>query len=278
MHNFEIAFQSLQGPKKVNEDTLKTCIQTDRKGHPILIAIVADGLGGYKAGDIASRYVTEQIEHWFYQHYAMLFQANFNAQHVAQQLQQLFFAMNDQLFQAMQLRGQKLGTTCSVLILYRGQSIIVHVGDSRVYRLQKSLLKRTQIEQLTQDHAWVQTEIEEGRLTKEQARIHNRRNVLLQCLGIEQALAPQVSLGTYVESDMFLLCTDGVHEVLAEQALFAPLLQSTFKPLSLQHRLSNWMNKLTPLFRDNASVILIADKNVNTVASIKNKITRLLKS
>ena len=84
-----------------------------------------------------------------------------------------------------------------------GWYLIVHVGDSRVYGLTED------VQQLTKDQTYVQREIDAGRLTKEQARQHPRRNVLLQCVGVQEKITPEWKSGVYYPGMGFLVCSDG---------------------------------------------------------------------
>lgn len=256
---------SHKGPKQVNEDAGAISKRQDAAGNNVVLAIIADGLGGYEAGDVASTYVVNELKNWFNNH---LDANEISFQKVSNDLQALFFKMNDYLIEMKNNKQIQLGTTCSALFMYRGRYVIKHVGDSRIYLLkQKRLFSGTwkndskRLQQLTEDHSWVQSFVDDRQLTKEQARLHPKRNVLTQCIGVEQKLAPFTVSGEYSEEDYFLLCSDGFHELYSEDVLAEMLIISSQKSDAFQatadaalvHCLSN--SKLS----DNVTLLLVQD-------------------
>jgi protein phosphatase len=106
-----------------------------------------------------------------------------------------------------------MGTTLSVLALTQknGRGVIVHVGDSRVYRLRAG-----RMEQLTRDHTWVQERIDAGVLTPEQAKSHPYSSILTRVLGTEERILPDVLALDIEPDDIFLLCSDGLTGMVSD--------------------------------------------------------------
>jgi protein phosphatase len=105
-----------------------------------------------------------------------------------------------------------MGTTLTAVRLVQPDTaVVVHVGDSRCYRLRSGELER-----LTTDHTWVAREVAAGRLDADAARVHPRSHVLTRALGIDRMSEPDVARHEARPGDLFLLCTDGLHNMLAD--------------------------------------------------------------
>jgi protein phosphatase len=109
-----------------------------------------------------------------------------------------------------------MGTTLTVLAgsAKSGRGVIVHIGDSRVYRLRDGRL-----EQLTRDHTWVQDRVDAGVLTQEQARIHPYSSILTRVLGTEERVVPDVIGLELQENDLYLLCSDGLTGMVSDEVV-----------------------------------------------------------
>ncbi len=169
------------------------------------LMVVADGMGGHRGGATASKMAatiikTEYLNNEFIDPPTTLKHALESA--------------NAQIYAAAQtnpeLRG--MGTTCSALVVRRGVAHFAHVGDSRIY-----LIRGEEIHQLTQDHSLVASMVREGLLTKDEADVHPRRNVLQRSMGVIENVEIDVSSALAVEpGDTFILCSDGLHGLVKE--------------------------------------------------------------
>lgn len=108
-----------------------------------------------------------------------------------------------------------LGTTLTVLLVVGARYSIVHVGDSRVYEINKS----GKVKQLTEDQTFVHRELLAGRMTKEEAATHPKRNVLLQCIGSSKKVEPEVVHGNVKKEACYLLCSDGFRHALSNEQI-----------------------------------------------------------
>jgi protein phosphatase len=177
------------------------------------IALVADGMGGHRAGDQASKLVADDV-------FSRL-QALFDPKG-GNSLSDLGGRMAEAVRKADQLvraagRADRtlegMGTTLTVLLVERRSErfVIAHVGDSRAYRLRSGTL-----EQLTRDHTWIWEQVEAGRITRDQAWGHPHANFITQALGLDGPAEPDVMESLARPGDVFLLCSDGLTGMLRD--------------------------------------------------------------
>ena len=179
--------------------------------------VVADGMGGAHAGEVASQMLVEIVR---------IVLENVTAPRDEKLLAQAIMVANAKILETAKQHEeyQGMGTTATILSLNGATAYFAHVGDSRLYRLRGG-----EFQQLTEDHSYVETLVRRGELTAEQARVHPMKNVLLQAVGaVENVL---VDAGNFsVESgDKFLLCTDGLTNMV-DDAKIAEILQATENP------------------------------------------------
>jgi protein phosphatase len=167
-------------------------------------AILADGMGGLSAGDLASRTAA-----------AVVLEALTQAEHISEDILRTAISLaNDRVLALAQLpAGAAMGTT---LVVWQdvgsGQCFIAHVGDSRAYRLRRQFL-----EALTEDHSVVQQLINEGLISRSEARVSPQRNVITRAVGLEAAIEVDVRSWVRARGDVFLLCSDGLTDMLSER-------------------------------------------------------------
>lgn len=178
------------------------------------IFIVADGMGGHQAGEVASRLAVQAVQQSFFKQ---------NSHPVNHRLQAAFVAANECVYaQADGGAHQRMGTTCTVLALVDGQGHIGHAGDSRAYSIEADA-----IVQLTRDHTVATDMLEAGILTNAEAEVHPRRHALTRAIGVEADVDVDViSPLPLTPRTRYLLCSDGLLQVpaaeLQEIALLLP--------------------------------------------------------
>ncbi|MCV2491232.1 protein phosphatase 2C domain-containing protein [Geodermatophilus sp. YIM 151500] len=172
---------------------------------PRLLA-VADGMGGHAAGDVASKVVIAALEH---------LDDDTPTGDLLQALRQAVFDGSEHLREVIrespQLEG--MGTTLTAILFAGGRLALCHVGDSRAY-----LVRDGQLSQITHDDTFVQTLIDDGRITPEEANSHPQRSLLLRALN-GQDVEPDLSMREVREGDRYLLCSDGLSGVVSEETL-----------------------------------------------------------
>ncbi len=199
------------GGRETNQDTYLvrplSAAGPSQNGQAFLIA-VADGMGGYQGGDIASRTATELLEDLF---------AREMSQDVASALKQAFRRANDAIFQRSQAEGTNgpMGTTLVAAVIQGPYATIASVGDSRAY-----LVRANQLTQVTQDHSLVAEQITQGALSESDARRSPQRNILTHALGHREQLdrkMPGIFEITLLPEDRLFLCSDGFYDVLQRE-------------------------------------------------------------
>jgi len=184
---------------------------------------VADGMGGHRAGDVASRTLVEMLDGLFtssvYQQ-----QVAYSPQHADYYvvvLKEVLEQANEQIYNSSasnpELSG--MGTTATVVLIAEGRLFWGHVGDSRAY-----LLRNGSLQQLTHDHTWVAEQVSAGQMTPEEAARHPRRNVLTQSLGNSLLVRVERGVQPVQPDDVLLLCSDGLSGVVSDAEMQATLL------------------------------------------------------
>jgi PPM family protein phosphatase len=172
--------------------------------------VVADGMGGHAAGEVASKMVAEIVPRELAPVPDL---KNARAEHdMADALRRANLAIFQRTVSETDKQG--MGTTASVLMLGEGRYIIGQVGDSRVYLLRDGLLR-----QVTKDHSYVQEQVDAGFLTPEQARYHPYSNVITRCVGASAEVEPDTYSGELQNGDVFLLASDGLTGMVDDRRL-----------------------------------------------------------
>jgi serine/threonine protein phosphatase PrpC len=172
---------------------------------PRLLA-VADGMGGHAAGDVASKVVIAALQH---------LDDDTPSGDLLQSLREAVFDGSEHLREVIrdspQLEG--MGTTLTAILFAGGRLALCHVGDSRAY-----LLRDGQMSQITHDDTFVQTLIDDGRITAEEANSHPQRSLLLRALN-GQEVDPDLSMREARAGDRYMLCSDGLSGVVSEETI-----------------------------------------------------------
>ena len=192
-----------------NEDNMAFVIPKDlqvmaSKG---ALFIVADGMGGHAAGEVASEIAVDTISNMYYQE---------DSNDVAVSLLRAIRRANASIHQraAENLLRTGMGTTCVAAVLRGNMAYIANVGDSRAY-----LFRGNQVKQISHDHSWVAEQVRAGLLTEEQARTHAQRNVITRCLGTQAEVDVDVFHEVLHEGDSLVLCTDGLSGLVSDEEL-----------------------------------------------------------
>jgi len=172
--------------------------------------IVADGMGGHAAGEVASE-MAVQIVSTELGSLRGLSDAE-AASRMRSAIRKANAAIFDRTLAEHDKRG--MGTTATVMVLFSRRYLIGQVGDSRAY-----LLREGDLLQLTKDHSYVQEQVDAGLLTPEQARTHPYSNVITRCVGANEDVAPDIYFGNLERGDVVLLASDGLTGMLEDQQL-----------------------------------------------------------
>ena len=167
-----------------------------------VFAIVCDGMGGAKAGNVASETAVKVISEYVLHSYRI----GMDPFKIEKMLTNAIESANIDIFEKAskntELSG--MGTTAVVALIESSKAVIAHVGDSRAYLVNDELL------QLTKDHSVVQTLLESGKITPEDAKVHPRKNVITRALGAEKDIVADCIQIEFLKGQTLLLCTDGL--------------------------------------------------------------------
>ncbi|MEO8563848.1 MAG: Stp1/IreP family PP2C-type Ser/Thr phosphatase [bacterium] len=209
------------------------------------IFIVADGMGGHAAGEVASEMAVQIVQRELTA--VRDLDSDDVVQLVASALKLANRAIHERTLTEVDKQG--MGTTASVLLLAGARYLIGQVGDSRVY-----LLRDSSFSQLTKDHSYVQEQVDAGYLTPEQARYHPYSNVITRCVGAGSDVEPDIYRGEAKPGDTFLVASDGLTGMVDDRRL-AQLLSSRAEPERKVHALIAEANGRGGL--DNITAIIV---------------------
>ncbi len=187
--------------REKNEDSFLAIKIDDNK----FLFTVADGMGGYEKGDVASKIAVEETKKFF--------KTGFNS--FNEDIKKLFFTVNRKIIDYSKKNLiKKIGTTLTILYIENDKFFIAHIGDSKIYRISNKL------EQLTKDHSFVEMLLENKLITRDEALNHPKRNVLSQALGIKEEISPQIE-GPYFlnDNERFIVSSDGLPSALNEKEI-----------------------------------------------------------
>ena len=232
------------------------------------IFVVADGMGGHAAGEVASemavRFVARELESL----------RGLSDEQVAERMRTAVRAANGAIFERTLTEHDKrgMGTTVTALTLFATRFLIGQVGDSRAY-----LLRDGRLSQLTKDHSYVQEQVDAGYLTPEQARTHPYSNVITRCVGANSEVMPDIYVGTVKPKDVFLLASDGLTGMLEDyqlQELLSPerMPQDEVDALIAEANRHGGLDNITAIIVRVDSVDPPPEDDVKTQAPTRNKV------
>jgi protein phosphatase len=218
--------------------------------------VVADGLGGHAAGEVASRIVVDKIGE-FIAHTAERdrtwpVEYEVDLSYDGNRLKAALLLADLGIQNDIQVNPEResMGSTVVACLVHGDRVTLVHVGDSRAY-----LLNGSGIQQVTRDHSWVAEQVENGILTPEEARRHPFRNVITQALGNGGDLDVAVQEIQVTELDRILLCSDGLSGMVQDQALWEIVTQAPDVEAATQKLISMAMENGG---EDNITVVIVA--------------------
>lgn len=172
--------------------------------------LAADGMGGAAAGELASKIFADTVLEIFAD------STDQSEKEILYRVKKAFSFANEKILDDATQNPNHEGMGCTAeLLAFCGDGFALgHVGDSRTYRFRNG-----QLRQLTQDHTLVQEQIEEGLISSENIRNHPLRNVILRALGQERELALDLLRGKILPGDLFLLCSDGLTDMVQDDQI-----------------------------------------------------------
>lgn len=209
------------------------------------IFIVADGMGGHAAGEVASDMAVDIIAR------DIEGIRTYSDEGAAERLGEAIRSANAAIFDRTLAEHDKrgMGTTVTVMVLFARRYLIGQVGDSRAY-----LFRNGEFSQVTKDHSYVQEQVDAGLLTPEQARTHPYSNVITRCVGANEEVVPDIYYGKLRTGDIIVLASDGLTGMLEDEQL-ATILQTEGGPDTWVDRMIADANRRGGL--DNITVVVV---------------------
>ncbi len=176
--------------------------------------ILADGMGGYKGGEIASKLATASVKSYIESNIDNIIKDRDEIlKLIKSAMEYANMVVYERSKEDAQLEG--MGTTLEVCLIYNNKMYIGHVGDSRIYRIRKEFMRK-----LTTDHSYVEKLVKDGTITKEQAHNHPKKNMLTKALGCTIFVEPDVTVKGFIKDDIILMCSDGLTNMIEEDEIY----------------------------------------------------------
>jgi protein phosphatase len=197
-----------------NEDSVTT-------DDAVALAVLADGMGGYNAGEVASNmatsFIKSELGRWLREASSQASDAE-----VRRAMDICVDNANRAIFNAANTNPQYAGMgTTLVLAVFRDNRVLLgHVGDSRCYRLRQGKLQ-----QITRDHSLLQEQIDAGLITPEQAAFSANKNLVTRAVGVEDTVLLETHQHDVLDGDLFLMCSDGLSDMLDDTGILQVLQQ-----------------------------------------------------
>ena len=178
------------------------------------LCILADGMGGYNGGEVASKLATETVKKYI--------KTNFPKEECSKEailsliknaMEYANMVVYEKSKEVKELEG--MGTTLDICLIYNNKVFIGHVGDGRIYRIRGNIIRK-----LTKDHSYVQKLIEDGTITREEAITHPKKNMLMKALGSTPYVEPDVRARNYEPNDILIMCSDGLTNMVKEEQIY----------------------------------------------------------
>lgn len=208
--------------------------------------ILADGMGGYNGGEIASRLAVASVKGYI--------ESNFDKiEHDKESILKLISSSVEYANMIVYEKAKEntelvnMGTTLEVCLIYNNKVFIGHVGDSRIYRLRNDFFRK-----LTTDHSYVQKLVKDGTITKEEAINHPKKNMLMKALGCSPYVEPDVTVKGFLKGDIILICSDGLTNMLSEQEIYDNIINNIDNPAEVLVNKANEMGGY-----DNITVVIM---------------------
>ena len=220
------------------------------------VVVLADGMGGYNAGEVASGMATTVIITEMQQALsttpANAIDPQTSKEIAGKLVREQVLKANTSIYHAAQSQPQYagMGTTLVVCLFFDNRLLVAHLGDSRLYRMRDG-----DFQQVTRDHSLLQEQIDSGLITKEQAKHAQHKNLVTRALGIDPSVEPEIHEYPVKTGDIYLLCSDGLCDMVEDEDIGMTLqaLGGNLK-MAAQH-LVQMANDNGG--RDNVSVILV---------------------
>ena len=230
--------------RNMNQDSYSVTNEENYK-----LYILADGMGGYKGGEIASKVAVTAVEKYIKEKFQTISKEKTK---ILELIKDAIEFANTAIYEESRTDESlhDMGTTLEVCLIYKNKLYIGHVGDSRIYRIRKNVMRR-----ITTDHSYVEKLVKDGEITREEAYNHPKKNLLLKALGSEGLIEPDVLYKALEKDDILVICSDGLTNMIKEERILEIIKEDEDKAAETLISEANAAGGL-----DNVTVILIINK------------------
>lgn len=202
---------------------------------------------GYEGGEIASRLAINAAKRYIEEHFEEI--QHDNKEEILKVIKEAMEYANTVVFDiAMQSEKLKsMGTTLEICLIYNNRAYIGHIGDSRIYRIRGEFFRK-----LTTDHSYVETLVKDGTITKEEAKHHPKKNMLMKALGCAETIEPDVMVKNFQKDDIIVMTSDGLTNMVDEKVIHDTILNNFENSVELLVNMANDAGGV-----DNITVVII---------------------
>lgn len=228
--------------RKVNEDTfvclkLNDLLEIKNSTADLYLCVVADGMGGHNAGEVASAMAVQKIVEFVREKYiGVLTELDITEEKIFGLINDAIYYSNDKIYKKSLLNAEciGMGTTLSMILIKDNSLYYGHVGDSRIY-----IIRKDEIVRLTEDHSLVEELVKKGIIKPEEAASHPQKHVMTRALGTEYDIEADLGKQDLSEGDYVLLCTDGLSNLVNDNEIKEIVLKAE----NVEQACSNLINK-----------------------------------
>lgn len=232
--------------REMNQDAYYASQPSDTVG----LYIVADGMGGYNGGEVASTIAVTATKNYIESNFAQI-------EHTKEKLQELVknaieyanMLVYEKSKEVQELDG--MGTTIEVALVQNNRVYIGHIGDSRIYRIRKNFIRK-----LTTDHSYVEKLVKDGTISRDEAEHHPKKNMLTKALGCTSFVEPDISVKGFLKDDILVLTSDGLTNMVTDEEIYKIVTDHIEIATDKLIKKANEAGGL-----DNITVIIVLNKN-----------------
>lgn len=196
--------------RELNEDSYII----PKEEEELKLYMLADGMGGYNGGEIASKLAIESAKKYLISNFDQIPHDRGNIEElIRSSMEYANMIVYEKSKEDSELEG--MGTTLEICLIYGNKVYIGHVGDSRVYRVRRNIIRK-----LTTDHSYVEKLVKEGTITREEAEHHPKKNMLMKALGCTAYVEPDIITKGFLKEDILLLSSDGLTNMVTNQEIY----------------------------------------------------------
>lgn len=228
--------------RELNEDFYFASEETDE----VKIFLLADGMGGYNGGEIASKLAVETAKKYILNNFHKeIMQKEEILELIRSSMEYANMVVYEKAKENSELEG--MGTTLEIALVIGNKVYMGHVGDSRIYRVRKNIIRK-----LTVDHSYVEKLVKDGTITREEAENHPKKNMLMKALGCTAYVEPDIMVKGFLKEDILVLASDGLTNMVKDEEIYQHVVEKKESSAEALVQRANEMGGY-----DNITVIII---------------------